>query len=229
MKRLMQVRDAEQRRFAEHPVFARMEREPLEVLLPALAYTTGFWALGFQDLIRLVDEAVEDPELGRYARSHREEDTGHQLWLVEDLQLYGHGPHSRVFSHFEAGNFAARLHTYRVMAELLRLTDDRLRVALLLAVESAGHVFFAWMSRLTAALGTATPLKYFGGHHIAVERAHTVFAGPSEQAIAELVLADAVADEGMAMVRRIHRSFARLADDLIALLDDPARLAELRG
>lgn len=229
MKRFTQARDDEQRRFAEHPVFARMAAEPIEVLLPALAYTTGFWAMGFQDLIRIVDETVEDPELRKYAHSHRVEDTGHQLWLIDDLKQYGHGPTSRVFSFFEAGNFAARLHTYRIVAEALRLRDDRLRVGLLLAVESAGHVFFAWMGRLIAERGIDKELKYFGGHHIAVEKAHTVFEHTSEVQLAEIALEDDVAEEGVAMLQRVHRSFGLLADDLIRLLDDPRRVGELRG
>ncbi|NUP06183.1 MAG: hypothetical protein HOW73_09010 [Polyangiaceae bacterium] len=229
MKRLMQVRDLEQRRFADHPVFTRMADVPMETLLPALAYTTGFWAMGFQDLIRMVDESVEDAELKKYAGSHRAEDTGHQLWLFDDLQKYGYGPHSKIFSFFENENFAARLHTYRVVSQLLRLNDDRLRVALLLAVESAGHVFFAWMARLLAERGVDKDLKYFGGHHIAVEKAHTVFESTSETAIADIELEAPVAEVGVEMVRRVHQSFSRLADDLIRQLDDPRRLAELRS
>lgn len=229
MKRLMNVRDEEQRRFAQHPVFERMAREPIETLLPVLAYCTGFWAMGFQDVIRIVDESVSTPDLAAYARSHREEDTGHQLWLIDDLKQYGYDKHSRVFEFFEEQNFPARLHTYEVVSEILRLEDDRLRVASLITVESAGHVFFGWMSRFMAERGVKKDLKYFGGHHIAVEKAHTVFEGASEAKLHDIVLEDDVAEVGVRMVRRIHALFARLADEVVRFLDDPRAVGDLRG
>jgi hypothetical protein len=225
----MEVRDVEQRTFGSHAVFERMSREPVEVLIPVLAYCTGFWAMGFQDLIRIVDEAMVGPALREYSHAHRAEDTGHQLWLVEDLKRYGYGPHSRVFSFFEERNFAARMHTYEIVAEALRLRDDRLRVALLIGVESAGHVFFGWMSQLLARRATGKDLKYFGGHHIAVEKAHAVFESESDERLRAIDLDDNVAAEGTAMMRRIHALFARFADDVVRFLDEPARVAELRS
>ena len=227
MKRITDTIAAEGRRIAAHPFLGRIDGVPIETLIPILAYNTGFWNMAFQDVIRLVNEAVESPELKVYSEHHFQEDSGHHIWFVNDIKALGYDWGSRLYSYFEDRNATARVLTYKILSELFRLTDDRLRIALLLSLESPGHVFFGKMSRYMAKHGISGKMQYFGKNHIKVEKEHMVFAEASDEALNGIVLEDAVAEEGIAMVVRIHELFHRLADEMCRQLEDSQWISEL--
>ncbi len=227
MKRITDTIAAEGKRIAAHPFLQRIDDVPIETLIPILAYNTGFWNMAFQDVIRLVNEAVESPELKVYSEHHFMEDSGHHLWFLHDIKQLGYDWGSRLYSYFEDRNATARVLTYKILSELFRLKDDRLRIALLLSLESPGHVFFGKMSRYMAKHGLAGEMQYFGKSHIQVEKEHMVFAEASDEALSGMVLEDAVTEEGIAMVVRIHDLFHRLADEMLRQLEDSRWISEL--
>lgn len=229
MKRVIAAIESEGKRVAAHPLFSRLEKEPIERLVPVLGYNIGFWIMGFQDVLKIVDDAVQSPELKVYSKHHRDEDTGHHVWFVNDLAKLGYGAGSRVFSFFEPRNLTTRMVAYKIFSEIFNLTDDRLRVAFLITLESSGHVFFGRMNDYVSRRGLGKDLKFFGQHHIDVETEHTVFSDDSEARIHALELEDDLAREGVAMARRVHELFLGLADEILRQLDDDAWVSELQA
>lgn len=75
--------------------------------------------------------------------------------------------------------------------------------------------------------GISGKMQYFGKNHIKVEKEHMVFAEASDEALSGIVLEDAVAEEGIAMVVRIHELFHRLADEMCRQLEDSQWISEL--
>src|SRR5688572_9302981 len=70
---------------------------------------------------------------------------------------------------------ATRDAAFAIMAEVFRATDDRVRVILLLTLESAGHVFFGRVTDFVERCGRGSAMRYFGPAHLEIERGHEVF------------------------------------------------------
>lgn len=229
MKRVLAAIGEEGELLKRHAFFVRIDREPLETLMPILAYNTGFWNLAFQDVLKILDDSVQSPELKRYSRKHREEDANHHIWFLQDMKTLGYPWDSRVYSFFEDRNIPTRIHTYKILSELFALRDDRQRVAFLMVLESPGHAFFGKMCEYMERQGISEKMRYFGRGHIEVEINHTIFEDNSEDYISNIVLEDEIAAESIAMVRRIHALFHGLADEMLLQLDDSQWIATLRA
>lgn len=202
-----------QEAFARHPFFDRLEAEPTEgpafVFAPALM----FWIMGFQDVLRLNEQFASDARVKRFAAQHREEDSDHWSWFLDDLTTLGVTNRDVTFL-FGPGHRATRDATYSIMSEVYRVADDRLRVPLILSLESTAHVFFTRVARYAQRLGLRDQLRFFGDQHLEAEESHDFHTEEAEK-IDDMPLPDDLRIEGAMMVERIHRAF-------ITMFDDPA-------
>src|SRR5215204_4975901 len=75
--------------FKKNPFFALLRKlrnlEEISTFVPELT----FWAMTFQDILRINEERVKDPYLKKVARHHRLEDAGHEKWFLHDKKYMG--------------------------------------------------------------------------------------------------------------------------------------------
>ncbi|MEM7156966.1 MAG: tryptophan dimethylallyltransferase family protein [Myxococcota bacterium] len=174
----------------------------------------SFYVMAFQDMLRLCTERVTEPRLERIAATHQREDAGHEQWFVHDLRHVGEEPDLSWL--FGPEHQPIRDITYGMLSELHRTCDDRVRLAVVLALEGAGHVFFSRVVNYTERMDADLPLRYFARHHLEVERAHEVFSDDGEVSLEDITLEPEAFAEAVAMVSRIFDGFTRMAADLEA-------------
>ncbi|PTL75992.1 hypothetical protein DAT35_51615 [Vitiosangium sp. GDMCC 1.1324] len=215
-----------QSRFQAHPLFDELRPDrPLGEML-AFAPRLSFWVMCFQDVLRLNAQRVKDPELARLMRRHRAEERGHDHWFFEDLALLT-GRSLTLDEPWDLAHECTRDASYALLAEVLRPMDDRLRVVLVLALESTSHTFFSRVSSVTQALGAGKRLKYFSGHHMEAEEQHEVFEAQMEAMLNGIELSPALRAEALGLVDRVYAAFHSMFDGLCA--GPGAHLAAVSG
>lgn len=212
--------EKKQHEFDRHPVFERLRGDD-PALLARLAPRLTFWVMVFQDILRKNEQLVTDPALKRIARHHRAEDAGHDTWFWSDLAALGVAAPS-VTDVFDRSHEIARLASYALASEVYLAPNDPCRITLLLAIESAGHVFFeAVASHVERTRAPTEPaLKYFSRFHIEVEKKHALFEQKSDAYLSSLALPAAVREQATAMVDRCYRAFFAMFDDIERRLAD---------
>jgi len=196
------IRDR-QSRFGEIKFFEELER--YESADGALAFVRGltFFVMAFQDILRLNEERVRDRELQMIARHHRLEDKGHYIWFLHDLcEVDGGLPD--VGEIFSSTHTVTRDTAYRLVGEVFRATDDRANIALLLVLESTGHVFFNRVVEFLERMGDTHKLYYFARAHLEVEMGHELFEQRMNTVIDAIVLNDA---QRAAVLEAVDNSF----------------------
>lgn len=201
-------------RFAAHPFFAGLR--PAAELRHALAFARGlsFWVYVFQDVVRLNAALAREPRLQALLVRHAEEDRGHEQWFHADLlEIFG-APIA--IDELFAPEFAdARAGALAIAAEVFRLTDDRLRVVLVDALEAAASVGFTRFAAHVRASGFADRLKYFDGRHLAVEADHELHAEHVGRELDAIVLEPAAHAEAVALIDRVFAAFAQIFSALM--------------
>jgi hypothetical protein len=223
MKVVLEHIAAKQADFANHPFFAELRLDrPIEQIA-SFAPRLAFWVMTFQDILRLNEQMVQTPALKRIARHHRDEDMGHERWFLEDIAKLTGGPLT-ISSLYGRATASTRDAAYQLISEVYRATDDRLRIVLVLVLESTGHVFFGRTAVLTAAVDDSPQkLKYFSDFHLHIEQAHEVFEEQIEAQILSLPLPPAIEAEALALVDRAYAAFDSMFHGL------REELAERRG
>jgi len=206
--------EKKQHEFDRHPVLERLRVED-PTLLQRLAPRLTFWVMVFQDILRKNEQLVTDPALKRIARHHRAEDAGHDKWFWSDLATLGVAPPS-VTDVFDRSHEVARLASYALASEVYLAPNDACRITLLLAIESAGHVFFeAVAAHVERTRRSAEPaLKYFSRFHIDVEKKHALFEEEADAYLSSIALPAAVREQATALVDRCYRAFQAMFDDI---------------
>jgi hypothetical protein len=217
---------ARQEIFRGHPFFVRFESGASFDAVMAFAPHMMFWVMAFQDILRLNNELIQDRALRKIAVHHRREDAGHDAWFLDDLRALG--AHDRDVSLlFGPEHAATRAAAYGLVSEVYRATDDRVRLALVLTIESAGHAFFERVAPYVEQEGHAQRLRYFAPSHLAVELAHSVFSDEATRLIDELVLPENVRAESYEMVERVFHAFIAMFDALPDLEQHAAPVARI--
>ncbi|HEX8826261.1 MAG TPA: hypothetical protein VF794_40525 [Archangium sp.] len=213
MKAVLQHISVRQSGFARHSFFDGLRQDqPLEQAL-AFAPRLAFWVMSFQEVLRLNAQRVQDPELKPLMLRHRAEERGHDDWFFEDVAVLMGRPLS-VDDLWSRAHESTRNASYDLLREVLRPLDDRLRVVLVLALESTSHAFFTRTAALTQALGGDNRLKYFSNYHMAAEEQHEVFEEEMETRLHAMELTPALRDEALALVDRIYAAFHSMFDGL---------------
>ena len=201
--------------FSRHPFFKVIEDqdslEPLAKFAPELT----FWVMVFQDILRINESKVVDPDLRKIAKHHRIEDSGHEKWFLEDLNALAIGKPPRMSdipSLFSPRHTATRDAAYALMSEVFRAENDTLRIVLLLALESSAHTFFVRVSNLVERTGNTSNLKYFSKTHLDAEESHAAFEEEMANKILSLTVNPEVRQQAAALVDRVYAAFSAMFD-----------------
>jgi hypothetical protein len=232
VKQVLDHIDESQGRLANHPFFGLLtETEPLANVLNFVPLAT-FWVMSFQDALRLNAGMITNPQLLRIARHHREEDSGHDRWFLDDLRLVD-GVLPDVETLYGAAHQPVRDVTYALMAESFRAVEDVERVALLLILESTGQVFFPRVVEYFRSAGIEADLRYFAQTHLDVEKNHEIVEQQMHDTLAALEVSAGTVGRCVAAVDRCYAAFGRLFDafaDAVRTVEaDGHRRRNLRG
>lgn len=214
MREVLQHIRARQVHFAKHPLFDALLRAdlPLEQSL-AFAPRLAFWVMSFQDVLRLNAQRVRDPDLQMLMLRHRAEERGHDDWFFEDIAVLTGRPLG-LGDMWSPAHESTRDASLALISEVLRPMDDRLRVVLVLTLESTSHAFFTRATALTRAVDDGKRLKYFASHHMEAEEHHEVFEDQMEAMLLGLELSPEVRAEAVALVDRLYEAFHAMFDGL---------------
>ena len=220
MKTIQTYIDSKQNEFMNHPFFSILEKlnslEEISYFVPELT----FWAMTFQDILRINEERVKDPYLKKVARHHRLEDAGHEKWFLSDKKYMSQftadkSDRDDVAWLYSKDSQLVRDAAYAIMAEMYQLDEEILNVALLLTIESSGHVFFEKVVKQVKKTGEDKNLKYFSSSHLEVELAHALFEEEMERNVYERKISISTRREGLKMVDRCYDAFNKMLDGLV--------------
>ena len=204
--------------FTLHPLFARLQQNaPLAEVLPFIS-NLSFWAVAFQDVLRINESKVNDPQMRKIARHHRAEDSGHDKWFLNDLlKIDGSCPDIRTL--FSVQHAATRDATYALMSEVYRAASDHEHIILLLTLESTGHIFFDAIASYFERMGITHSLQYFSRHHIDVEKSHEVFEQQMNAYLDTVELSEEARQSAIALVDRAYTAFVAMFDNFLSIIE----------
>ncbi|TAL63564.1 MAG: hypothetical protein EPN84_04685, partial [Legionella sp.] len=205
--------------------------EEISTFVPELT----FWAMTFQDILRINEEKVKDPYLKKVARHHRLEDAGHEKWFLSDKKYmcqYGQGRAEEcndVVSLYSKDSQLVRDAAYALMSEIFKAEDEAVNIALLLTLESSGHVFFDKVVKQVKKTGEDKNLQYFSSSHLEVELAHAMFEEEMERTLFAKKLPIATRRAALKMVDRCYDAFNKMFDGLILACNKRLEQAQARN
>lgn len=237
MKAIQAYIDAKQHEFMNHPFFDMLEEfntmEDISYFVPELT----FWAMTFQDVLRINEQRVQDPYFKKIARHHRQEDAGHDKWFIHDKKYISHFNADK--NYYDNKNEVTWLYSkemqlirdasYAILAEVYQSRHELVNVALLLTIESSGHVFFEKVAKQVKKLGEDSNLKYFSSSHLEVELAHALFEEEMERDLFEQPVPVAVRREALKMIDRCYDAFNQMFDSLIITYNRRVEIAKQRN
>jgi hypothetical protein len=231
MKAVQDYIDRKQQEFTLHPFFPLLAKmntlEEVGYFVPDLT----FWVMAFQDILRLNEERVTDPYLKKIAHHHKFEDAGHEQWFLYDKN-HMCGRHTSTAEDvnwlFGRETRLTRDPVYALVSEVYRSESDWVRIALLITIESSGHVFFDRIVNKMLELGENENLKYFAKSHLDVELAHDLFEADMERELYAAPLPADISRDALALVDRCYDAFNAMFDGLIAAYERQMELARQR-
>ena len=154
--------------YAALPVFCavREDRVP-EQAFPSFFHEQAMAARWFQDFI-WAGTAITTGPLSAFAAAHRHKDSGHFRWSELDLHRFGLAPLD-----LELAFALERLDTRIQLARILALFHDasvEQRLAVLLALETAGDITLSTLNAYVHRHGMAHKTSYLGDAHVAIEQ-----------------------------------------------------------
>jgi len=197
-------------RFRARPLFDVMDRKGRPGEVRSLVSSLTFFVFAFQDVLRMNEARVVDARLRQIAKVHRREDAGHDIWFLNDMEKLNAERDLRWV--FGPEHQVVRECSFEVVAEALRAEDDATRISLLLALESAGDVFFGKAFPFCEDVGIDLSLEYFSRPHWEVEVDHDVFGQPQQDLLEGIVLSALERDRCVAMVERVFAALTRMVD-----------------
>lgn len=235
MKTIQSYIDSKQQEFMNHPFFEVLSHldslEEIGYFVPELT----FWAMTFQDILRLNEERVSDPYLKKVARHHRLEDAGHEKWFLHDKKYIGSVNKDKSCSKdsvvwlYSKESELTRDAAYAIMSEIYKTDDELLNIALLLTLESSGHVFFEKVVKQVKKAGEDQNLKYFSSNHLDVELAHALFEGEMESKLFAMEVPINVRRDALKMIDRCYDAFNKMFDGLIIACNRRLEAAKQRN
>jgi hypothetical protein len=121
----------------------------------------------FQDLIWATTEIHEGP-YAAFAAKHRLMDSGHHLWMKQDLANFGLAPMT-TDDFFRLEFLPTRIQMARILALCHNAAPEK-RMVILAALESAGDVTLGTLFGYVARHGLLSQTGYLGQKHIDVEK-----------------------------------------------------------
>ena len=223
MKTIQAYIESKQNEFGKHPFFNLLQqfetKEEINYFVPELT----FWAMTFQDILRINEEKIKDPYFKKIARHHRMEDSGHEKWFLHDKGYLSHlGEENVKQIHDIAWLYSkecrqTRDAVYEIVSTLFdaETENEYLNVILLLVLESSGHVFFEKVSEQVKHTDEDGNLRYFSSSHLEVEKAHALFETEMERTLFETVLDLDTKRQAVLMIERCYKAFHKMFDRLV--------------
>ena len=234
MKTIQAYIDSKQQEFMNHPFFEVLGQldtiEEISYFVPELT----FWAMTFQDILRLNEERVTDPYLKKVARHHRLEDAGHEKWFIHDKKYLSKLSTDKSCNKdnvswlYSKETQLTRDAAYAIMSEIYKANDEVLNIVLLLTIESSGHVFFEKVVKQVKKTGEDKNLKYFSSSHLEVEMAHALFEEEMERNLFARAIQVETRREALKMVDRCYDAFSKMFDGLLIACNRRLELARER-
>lgn len=143
-----------------------------------------FFVLGFRDMLEA--SRVKNPKnhLDEDINTHCEEDSGHWLWFLEDLEkLAKFGINISSECNYKTDilknvwsddTYVIRQHTYRVMSHIMNAKSTEEKLIIIDCLEAAFSSFITGLNHLTKNTGLYTTLRYFGQEHHEDEAGHSM-------------------------------------------------------
>ena len=206
------VIDARRALIAESQFVRSLDRVSTVREVRAFVSHLGFWVMAFQDILRLIEKFIENPQLAVIARRLREEDEGHDKWFLHDAKLLG-CPQDIEWI-FAVDRAMPRDVSYQLISEIIHAKDDRERFAMLYVLEAAGGEF---IGRVAGALERAEftgKLQYFCRHHQQVEEDHDLFSEAGHAELKAIPVDDETYERTVQLVSRSFDIMEELADYL---------------
>lgn len=234
MKIIQAYIDEKQSELVNHPFFSVLEQlnsiEEISYFVPELT----FWAMTFQDILRLNEERVTDPFLKKVARHHRLEDAGHEKWFLSDKKYMSQKSTDKtdrddVAWLYSKDSQLIRDAAYALMAEIFNIDDEALNIALVLTLESSGHVFFEKVVKQVKKTGEDKNLQYFSSSHLEVELAHAVFEEEMERSLFARKISLTTRRNAMKMIDRCYVAFNKMFDGLLLACNKKLEQAKVRN
>lgn len=233
MKTIQAYIDSKQSEFINHPFFDILDNlstlEEISYFVPELT----FWAMTFQDILRLNEERVTDPYLKKIARHHRLEDAGHEKWFLQDKKYMADRGAAGSTCHendvtwlYSKETQLIRDAAYAIMAEVYQASDEIINIVLLLTIESSGHVFFEKVANQVKKVGEDSNLKYFSSSHLEVEMAHALFEEEMENQLFARPVSIETRRAALQLVDRCYDAFNKMFDGLIIACNRKLELAK---
>lgn len=202
-KKLIKLHQSE---LSNHALFELIESAQSTEPLARMARALSWWPMVFQDMLRINFERVAGSEYARAAKCHRDEDAGHEKWFLEDLRAFDvEAPGLEEL--FSPSFQPIRDACYALLAEVHGAPTPEQRLALLLTLESTGHIFFEKIADATHRVCPELPLRYFAHFHLGVEKDHDLFADKTEEEIEHVDLSDAERARCNEMLKRVYHAF----------------------
>ena len=209
--------EARQAQFSTLPFFKFLEQgsriEDANTFVSGLA----FFILAFQDMLRINEAQITDPVLLPIAQHHRQEDLGHDLWFLHDIQKLDADCGAALL--FGEKFVQTRDTSYAIASEIYRASDDRIRLVIPLVLEAAGHVFFSRAYHFFNRAGYTEHLKYFSKEHFQAELDHEMFDREINQRLQAVQLTDELRREAAAVVERIFAALIAMVSALYEKLE----------
>ena len=204
--------EARQGQFSTLPFFKFLEQgsriEDANTFVSGLA----FFILAFQDMLRINEAQIADPVLLPIAQHHRQEDLGHDIWFLHDIQKLDADCSAAML--FGERSVQTRDTSYAIASEIYRASDDRIRLVIPLVLEAAGHVFFSRAYHFFNRAGYTEQLKYFSKEHFQAELDHEMFDHEISQRLQSVHLTDELKQEASDVVDRIFTALIAMVSTL---------------
>lgn len=199
--------------FSKLTYFRLLEQPGARSDVEIMARGLSFFVMSFQDMLRLSAAHMTDPTLKEMALGQRKDDAGHDRWFLSDLHKLRLSSDLRWV--FSKGHQQTRDSSYEIIAQILGAPSDAARLAVGLALEATGAVYFSRVYKFFERFGLGKGLKFFSQHHWDVEQSHDLFENEQQQLLLQkLVLSDAQRAEVTATVEGTFRAVARMCEDL---------------
>ena len=183
-------------------------RSDVEIMGKGLA----FFVMSFQDMLRLNASCMKDPTLAQIAKGQRHDDAGHDVWFANDLSQLQIVPDMRWL--FGTEHQQTRDTSYQIMAEILRAESDHARLAVGLALEATGGVYFSRVHKFITDLGLDAGLSFFSKHHWDVEQSHEVFGDETQRQLEAIALSPRERVRAIEAAERTFRAVTHMCEEL---------------
>ncbi len=123
---------------------------------------------------------------------------------------------------------ATRDAAYALVAEVFKAENEVINIALLLTLESSGHVFFEKVAKQVQEIGETKNLKYFSNSHLEVEMAHALFEEEMERVLFSRKIPLNIRRDALKMIDRCYEAFNKMFNGLVIVCEQRLELAKQR-